>query len=277
LKNKLQKALHHIGYGNISIYSVVHPTDFNEVKKFTWNQFLENTDKQIIHVGGWLRNIFSFFNLVIPTELLYKKSNLLQFSSNNFTGSIRKSIIKGRNMDNYFPHYPILSTINTENTKIDSTLYGNVSVSVSASVPDKNNWNKHCNNYINTICTDIEIIERLPNEEYDEVLSKNIIFINLIDASAVNTVLECIIRNTPIIINKHPAVVEMLGKNYPLYFGDNNGMNKNTFEMNIEIDKLLSDTINLKNAYKYLLHMDKGKFTIDFFLTRIRQIIQSIE
>jgi hypothetical protein len=55
-------------------------------------------------------------------------------------------------------------------------------------------------------------------EEYDELLSKNIVFIDLFDAAANNTVVECIIRNTPIIVNKIEGVVDYLGENYPLYF-----------------------------------------------------------
>ena len=274
LKNTLQKELHRIGYGNVPVFSVVHPTECSGIKKFTWKAFLENTDKQIIHVGGWLRNVFSFFNLIVPCTLVYQKIHAGKVDETNVHGSIRKSIIKGRNMDNYFPLNPTLTCTTPENTGT-VPLCGNVSVSNTSS--HKNNWSKHCNTYIDTICDDIEIIERLSNKEYDEVLSKNIVFINLVDASAVNTVLECIVRNTPIIINRHPAVVEMLGENYPLYFGDSNGLNKNTFEMNIEIDKLLSDTINLHKAYKYLSHMDKRKFTIDFFISSVRHIIQSIE
>ena len=55
-------------------------------------------------------------------------------------------------------------------------------------------------------------------KEYDQLLEKNIVFIELIDASANNTILECIVRNTPIIVNKIEPVVEYLGDDYPLYF-----------------------------------------------------------
>ena len=48
-------------------------------------------------------------------------------------------------------------------------------------------------------------------EEYDDLLVKNIVFVDLFDAAANNTVLECIVRNTPIIINKCEGVIEYLG------------------------------------------------------------------
>ena len=59
---------------------------------------------------------------------------------------------------------------------------------------------------------------RLDNKTYDYMLSVNICFINLYDSSANNAVIECIARNTPLLINKHPAVVEYLGDNYPFYY-----------------------------------------------------------
>ena len=77
-------------------------------------------------------------------------------------------------------------------------------------------------------------------KEYDELLTKNIVFTDLFDASANNTVLECIVRGTPIIINKIGAVPEYLGNDYPLYF-----------ENLEDVDKLLSYD-KIFNAYFYL-------------------------
>ena len=52
---------------------------------------------------------------------------------------------------------------------------------------------------------------RLSNQEFDKALTKNVVFLKLRDCSAVNTVLECMARDTPIIINRHPAIEELLG------------------------------------------------------------------
>jgi hypothetical protein len=48
----------------------------------------------------------------------------------------------------------------------------------------------------------------------------SVVLTELFDASANNVIVECIARGTPIIVNRHPAVVEYLGDRYPLYFGD---------------------------------------------------------
>jgi hypothetical protein len=61
-------------------------------------------------------------------------------------------------------------------------------------------------------------VRHMPNEEYDELLSMNILFIDLYDASANNCVIEAMVRGTPILVNPLPAVVEYLGTDYPFYF-----------------------------------------------------------
>jgi len=65
---------------------------------------------------------------------------------------------------------------------------------------------------------DVKIYNFLKNDDYDLILSKNITFMDLYDSSANNAIIECIVRNTPLLINPHPAVIEYLGVNYPFYF-----------------------------------------------------------
>ena len=88
---------------------------------------------------------------------------------------------------------------------------------------------------------------------YDILLSKNIVFIHLFDASANNTVIECIIRNTPLIVNRLEAVEEYLGKDYPLYFNNLD-----------ELNELITFS-NIEKAYKYLVALDKSDLTFRYF------------
>jgi hypothetical protein len=62
------------------------------------------------------------------------------------------------------------------------------------------------------------VLNFLPNEQYDQLLSQNIVFLNLYDASANNAIIECMARNTPVLVNPLEAVREYLGEDYPLYF-----------------------------------------------------------
>lgn len=64
----------------------------------------------------------------------------------------------------------------------------------------------------------VSYMERVTDEEYDQLLSENLVFLNLFDSSANNTVIECIARRTPVIVNRLPALEEYLGKSYPLFY-----------------------------------------------------------
>lgn len=98
-------------------------------------------------------------------------------------------------------------------------------------------------------------------EEYDKILSENIVFVHLFDASANNTVLECIVRNTPIIINKLPAVVEYLGEDYPMYFTDLD-----------EVDKLLTIE-NIEKAHDHLKGLNKDEYKLDNFIKNFYTLV----
>jgi len=74
----------------------------------------------------------------------------------------------------------------------------------------------------------------------------------------VNTVLECFVRNTPIIVNRHPAVVEILGENYPLYYRDY-----------YEVPGLLENTGIIESAHLHMKMMDKTPYTIDSFIQKL--------
>lgn len=58
----------------------------------------------------------------------------------------------------------------------------------------------------------------LPPSEYDDWLSRNIVFLDLLRAGANNAVVECLARGTPLLVNPLPSVVEYLGVDYPFYF-----------------------------------------------------------
>ena len=99
-------------------------------------------------------------------------------------------------------------------------------------------------------------------EEYDEYLSKNIVFIDLFDAAANNTVLECIVRKTPIIVNKLPGVMDYLGENYPLYFSHLD-----------EVPHLLTEE-KLLQAHEYLKNINAMDIEIDYFIKKLLTAIQ---
>jgi hypothetical protein len=63
----------------------------------------------------------------------------------------------------------------------------------------------------------------MSNADFDALLTRNIVFLCLKDCSAVNTVIECMARSTPLVVNRHPALEELLGKDYPGFYDDLEG------------------------------------------------------
>lgn len=70
----------------------------------------------------------------------------------------------------------------------------------------------------NEMQSSVKNISPLSDKDYDEFLTKNVVFLDMYASSANNAIIECIVRGTPILINKLPAIVEYLGKDYPFYF-----------------------------------------------------------
>ena len=112
----------------------------------------------------------------------------------------------------------------------------------------------------------------MDNAKYDKLLAENVVFINLVDASAINTLIECIVRNTPIIVNKLPAVVELLGDKYPLYVG----CQQSYYELNKEVEGLLNDPNAIRKADNYMKRLDKTMLSKEEFLKQFMNIIGEI-
>jgi len=93
------------------------------------------------------------------------------------------------------------------------------------------------------------------NATFDMMLSRNIAFVDLYDSSCNNTVIECIVRCCPILVNKIPAVVEYLGEDYPFYFA--------SLE---EASEKLNNMTLIKATHEYLLnwHM-RHRLTGEYF------------
>ena len=220
----------------VPVNYIPHPTETN-VKKFDICKFDKDKFK-LLHIGGWLRNVYSFYKL---------------------SGIRNKYILQGKNMNGYIPPKFDIKMIEYE-YNID--FYKNCCKNCSSGKTNKNQWIKDLEKDLKEQINSVKIISEVNNEDYDDLLSQNIVFLNLHDGSAVNTIIECIVRNTPIIINKTEFTVELLGEKYPLYYNNyTNDFNK----MNNEIISLLKRKRIVK-GYLYLKNMDKNKYNIEYFL-----------
>jgi hypothetical protein len=245
LKNWIRSQLEYLEIYNVPVIMIRHPTQrVDKCLRFKYSKYKANKDKKIIHIGAWLRNTYSIYELDAPDRF-------------------KKCALKGKAMENYFVEPHIIDEmekcmiVHSSNSQELITSGGTNCV---VETPKKS-INKYIAGLIKSIRNEydnVEIIEMLSNESYDKILTKNIVFIDLVDASAVNTLIECIVRNTPILINRLPATEEYLGCDYPLFYKD------------LEHAKeLIEDDCLIYKAYKYLKRLDKREYDIMNFISKL--------
>lgn len=229
----------------VKVINLVHPTENPDII-FDWDLFMANPNKQLIQIGNWLRNVFGIYRVDLPETSIITQ----------------KSILQNNNSSSYFPPPNFLDNLLVQ---LNTDQYTDSSIAIC-----RNSFtNMHVKGLYDTIVeleNSVKVINYLDNKAYDDLLSQNIVFLNLVDASAVNTLIECIIRCTPIIVNKLPAVVELLGSNYPLYY--------NSF---YDVSKILDNQDIIYQGYLYLRDLDKSNFDIDSFTTNLTNIITNID
>jgi hypothetical protein len=122
---------------------------------------------------------------------------------------------------------------------------------------DKEWNNKYLNQYLSSVSHNINIKNCfLNNMDYIHNLVSSIGFGYYNDVGASNCLLEHIVTNTPIIVNKHPAIVEYIGEEYPLFYED----------IKHSPDKYLLDKKYITKCAHYLKERSKlDIFSIDKF------------
>uniref|UniRef100_A0A6C0ICC1 Polysaccharide pyruvyl transferase domain-containing protein n=1 Tax=viral metagenome TaxID=1070528 RepID=A0A6C0ICC1_9ZZZZ len=350
----------------LPVIVLTHPTEV-AVSTFNYQEFLDNQDIKLLHVGGWLRNIFSFYQIELANEYIFHEipeseieprlsgdepynlgsisdsppltksrpwwqgglkasftTNSVGLCSNIVAGrvwqrlcckkrppdipllgvietntpkiktrrvKIQKVALKGKYMNNYFPYldtkndvpfdkgvsdfFPMCSFspfISSDNISVDSNTTSLERHFYVNCMDTRNNWYRHMNQYIQTICDNTKVLEYVDNHMYDSLLTKNIVFLNLVDGSAINTLLECVIRNTPIIVNRHPAVVEVLGNDYPFYYIIPEGCTQ-PFP---SVHDLLNRPGAILEAHQYLTNIDKTPFMIETFTRDLMKILGEV-
>lgn len=221
---------------SVPIHILIHPTELN-VKKFCFKRFMKMEKQSVIQIGAWLRDTYAIYQL-------------------HGLKNMDKYALKGKNMDNYY-----ISKSCNDNL-IDNVYHCKNGNGIYNPHPICRPSEKYTNKYIVGLkkmiknnYDKVQIIDRLSDEEYDDLLATTPVFIYLEDASAVNTIIECIVRATPILVNRLPAVEEYLGTGYPLFY-DNF----------IQASEMLNDKEKLEEGHCYLRKMNLNRFNINTFL-----------
>jgi hypothetical protein len=208
MRQKMESKLRENGFGNIPVFVINYCTE-TPVKKFSLLEFIRNSERRVLQISAWLRNPYAIYELPIS-----KWNNRLQ---------LRKTILNGRGMsgllsENAFVHWLEQQKQNGRMNAAESTGHG-------TQIQSNHETKKYVSGMINMLhkqTAEVEILEKVTPKYMDELLSSNVVFLHLIDAASVNPVMECIVRNTPFIVNRLPALEEVLGKHYPGFYEDFN-------------------------------------------------------
>lgn len=250
LARDIKIALIKAGLKNVPVHVVYHPMETIE-NVFTMAKFNSNHEKMIVQIGAWLRNPYAIY------ELPLWKNNL----------KLQKAALKGKEMDHYFKPDGFFGELKKLLTKDFEGVCGEICRPVCRpNIPGnpicRNKYYEELYNSILRNDKSVKIIEKLSNDNYDDLLSKNIVFLNLVDCSAVNTVLECLVRNTPLIINRHPAIEEVFGKEYPGFYEDI-----------IDATMIINSLEKIEKIHIYLKKLNKKRFTLERFVADIQNIV----
>lgn len=107
----------------------------------------------------------------------------------------------------------------------------------------------------------VKIIENLNLKSYLDLLCNSIVFLDLYDVAACNTIVECMVLGVPILVKKLSGSVEYLGEDYPFYFDDLKEANNK-----INDDKLI------EKSNIYLKNINKNSLKINNFLNDFANI-----
>jgi len=105
---------------------------------------------------------------------------------------------------------------------------------------------------------------RVDDATYDRLLSESVVFLELYDTSANNAIVEAIARTTPVVVNRHPATEEYLGKDYPLLYDDIS-----------QVHNMLTPD-NIISAHRYLKKMDRSWLSAKYFADQVEEFIRRV-
>ncbi|HCE1501081.1 TPA: hypothetical protein NJ353_003290 [Vibrio parahaemolyticus] len=111
---------------------------------------------------------------------------------------------------------------------------------------------------------EVTCINFLEDEEYDNIFTRSLIFLDLHETSANNAVCECLSFSVPFVATRHPAIEEYVGSEYPLF-----------------LDKIDVNTISnsqVLSAHKYLsgLHSLRNELDLTHFIKGVKEIYKKI-
>jgi len=281
----------------VTVISLKHPTAFvPQAQEFSYKKFKSNPERLLVNVGAWYRNPWTLHSLPCPDVVSGKAAIKGKEMDNYFApGEVWLARRLGGPIELHGGAAPadsvamcrptggrqnkwlhclerwllelgrLLSLASEGRLRLyrKKDIPSDFALNLRGSQASESGVNSLLKRLRKQLLKKIDSVRRLEflnNADYDELLSKNIVFLDLVDCSAANTIIECVVRNTPLVVNPLPAVKEYLGEDYPLYWCKDDGS---------DLDELLSMD-NIKAATRYLSCLDKGPLRASTFIEELK-------
>jgi len=260
---------------HIKVITFAHPV-VEPSRSFSFHSYKHNNHRKLINIGSWMRNPFTIYTIEkspLDLAVLVGKNMDDHLPPKNFkiAGLEGQFISYEINHKYHNTHHPCRPESDNIPRWVHMLMEWLIKLGISIShynnnilyIKDADRVNE-LNNKISNMIKGVTQIPYQSNDDYDNLLAHNVIFLDLIDAAAVNTIIECIVRRTPIVVNKIPGTIALLGEYYPLFYKDIS-----------EIPNLLTDK-NIHIAHKYLRKLDIKRYRMKYFLNQIKEIITEL-
>ena len=199
LQRKLTDLLADTGIVGVPVIHMDHPTEFVGTM-FSPEAFVANEEHTLAQIGSWLRDVSAISRVEVPESTKWTKVLVQNVNSDNY-------VLQDNFLDDLAMSFNDDKRKKTKHTSHDICKWDTSNVYTKFLFE---NLVKQSESY--------SVVGPLDNCDYNNLLVSNVVFLNLIDASACNTLIECVVRGTPVIVNKIEPVVELLGADYPLYY-----------------------------------------------------------
>jgi hypothetical protein len=107
--------------------------------------------------------------------------------------------------------------------------------------------------------------QRVDDDVYDKLLTHSIMAIEFVDCAATTVVVEGLARSAPMLLSRHPALLEYVGEDYPMFFEDVR-----------ECGQLLHP-VNVLRTHRYIQNMDRSFLRVSKFITQFKDWVGSYE
>lgn len=246
LASQLRQALDAAGAFRVGVEVLLHPTEpVPDALRFSMSKLLDNPQPKLVQIGSWLRSAYA----------LYKMPHV--HHGPPLSGiKLQRCILKAKECSNYMKPPAVEAAL--EKMLAESQLLRDRNLPRAP-----NFYVRELIEHLREQEASVLLLDRLDNAEYDQLMACNVVFLRVVDASAVNTVIEAAVRATPLIVNRHPAICEYLGADYPGFY--------DTLE---EAAATASSLDKLAACHAYMKHkVDTSRLSLDAFLAGFAAIL----